>query len=43
MAYKATYFPGVYCKGAGISIEELMDGTVLKLSCNDFKQRSFAQ
>ena len=36
MAYKATYFPGMHCKNAGISIEGLMDGTVLKLSCKDF-------
>ena len=36
MASKEGSYPGPCCKNANISIEELMDGDVCKLNCDDF-------
>ena len=36
MVSKEGSYPGPRCKNANISIEELMDGDVCKLNCDDF-------
>ena len=36
MASKERNFPGPRCKNANISVEELMDGDVCKLDCDNF-------